>query len=136
MTADERRYLDERFKGVKEQLDRIEEHVKLTNGRVSKLEDQKLEIQHYIDTHPGTCPNLDKIKKTEERISDLEKKLEDAFFFLRHPKLFVAGFTVVIILSLATFLSNNPLKIFYKEPTKELILEKAGQLQDSLPNFF
>lgn len=117
MNTDDLRYLDERFKGINDKLDRIEEHVKLTNGRVSKLEDERMKLQHYVDTHPGTCPNLDKIHKTEERITELEKRLEDAFFFIRHPKLFVAGFVVIVILSLGTFLSNNPLKVFEKSPT-------------------
>lgn len=117
MNTDDLRYLDERFKGINDKLDRIEEHVKVTNGRVTRLEDEKLKLQHYIDTHPVTCPNLDKIKDATNRIDILEKKLEDAMFFVRHPKLFIAGISLIVILSIATFLTNNPLKVFDKSPT-------------------
>jgi hypothetical protein len=103
------------FMNVNERLDKI-------NGAVAKHEQQIGEAlieraanreaqKHVIEAHLLTCPQATKI-------DGLEKKLEDVSFFIRHPKLFIAGIVLIIILSLATFIENNPLKIFVPETPK------------------
>lgn len=107
--------MNSQFLGVNERLDKI-------NGKVAHHEEQinealverarnREEQKHVIEGHILNCPQSTKIEK-------ISKDLEDVNFFIRHPKLFVAGLVLVIILSLATFLENNPFKVFTPEPAK------------------
>jgi len=77
--------LDSNFELIHHKINEIHKETKLTNGRVTKLEDQ-------FKCH--------------------EKEVQDVMFFLRHPKLFFGIILVVTIISLATFLNTNPFKIF------------------------
>lgn len=103
------------FQGTHDRLDKI-------NGKVAKHEEQitealieraknREEQKHIVEGHVLNCPQASKIEK-------LEKNLEDVNFFIRHPKLFIAGMAVIIILLLGTFLENDPLKVFRKEEPK------------------
>lgn len=129
MSADELKYIEEKFKGltslmnarfenVDDKLDEINKHVQVTNGRVTELEKKEREYAHIVDTRHINCPNLNLMNSCHDKIEKMDEKLQDLNFFLRHPKLFIAGMTVVIILTLATFLNDNPLKTFQKEPPK------------------
>lgn len=129
MSADELKYIEEKFKGltslmnarfenVDDKLDEINKHVQVTNGRVTELEKKEREYAHIVDTRHINCPNLNLMNSCHDKIEKMDEKLQDLNFFLRHPKLFIAGMTVVIILTLATFLNDNPLKAFQKEPPK------------------
>ena len=140
MTKDERELIDEkfrslatlmnaRFENIDDKLDAIHIQAIKTNGRVTKLEEHREGFQRYVDTHPVACPQLSKMEKTDAKIDKLEEKLEDIFFFIKHPKLFIAGFVIVVILSLATFLSNNPFKVFQQShpvKTEQPIVQNNG----------
>lgn len=121
MTQDERRYMEEKFSGfaslmnahfenVEDRLDRIEEQTKKTNGRVSELEKSDL-------THFSRCPQTAKIEL-------INKELEEYRMMKKYPKLFIAGVVIVVLLSLATFLTNNPLKVFDKSPQQIEYVQK------------
>jgi len=129
MSADELRYIEEKFNGlislmnarfenVDDKLDEINNHVQVTNGRVTELEKKEREYAHIIDTRHINCPNLGLMNSYQDKINKMEEKFQDLNFFLRHPKIFIAGMTIVIVLTLATFLNDNPLKVFQKEPPK------------------
>jgi hypothetical protein len=123
------KYLEEKFNGLNQKLDFIKEQTLKTNGRVNDTE-HKLERlsdrvdaaikygNHVIDTRSTNCPNVEVMKNTDRKIEDLKKSIEDITFFNRHPKLMVGIIVVLVVLSLATFLENNPFHIFYDEPVK------------------
>lgn len=103
-------YFDEKFDGLEKLFNskletlttvvsNIETQTTKTNSRVSKLEEFKEYGQHVIDTRPTECPNLPKFEKLTEKQEDLETKLEDALFFVRHPKLFI-GFIAVCVVAI------------------------------------
>lgn len=110
--------INARFENVEDRLDEIKTHVERTNGRVTELEKKEREYAHIVDTRHINCPNLNLMNSCHDKIEKMDEKLQDLNFFLRHPKLFIAGMTVIILLTLVTFLNNNPLKAFQKEPPK------------------
>lgn len=107
--------MNSQFLGVNERLDKI-------NGKVAHHEEQinealverarnREEQKHVIEGHILNCPQSAKLEK-------ITKDLEDVNFLMKHPKLFISGLVFIIILTLATFLENNPFGIFQKEPAK------------------
>lgn len=96
--------METQFKGINERLDKI-------NGRVGKNEDKVndmlIERARYMEEQKNTtalhylnCPNNEKIEEIRTNFQDVE-------FFTRHPKLFIGGMTVIIILTIMTFFENN-----------------------------
>lgn len=102
--------IDSEFQVVNNRLAAIEEQVRKTNGRTTELE--KLTNLHSIgiNTQQINCPNT-------KKIAEMETNMQDVNFFIRHPKLFIAGMVIVVILTLATFINNNPLRVFEKVKT-------------------
>ena len=108
-----------RFTETHERLDKI-------NGKVAKHEDQitetlierarnREEQKNIVTNHILTCP-------VSKDLSGLKKTLDDLNFFIRHPKLFIGILVTIVLLTLATFLENNPFDVFrnYKQfPTTE-----------------
>lgn len=103
--------MNARFENLDDRLEDIHTEAKRTNGRISKLEDFKEYTQRTIDTRVTDCPNV-------KRFDKIEKSIEDIAFINRHPKLFIAGLVVVVILTLATFIESNPFKVFYDQPAQ------------------
>jgi tetrahydromethanopterin S-methyltransferase subunit G len=115
--------INAQFMEVHSRLDKI-------NGKVGKHDEQiqealieraknREEQKNMIPVHINSCPNLSeirgcriKIENVEERFEQLEQKLEDGLFILKYPKLFIAGLAIIVILTIGTFLSNNPLKAY------------------------
>lgn len=54
------------LKEINMKLGSIEEQTKKTNGRVTKLEDNVIQIEKNEDKHANNCPHAEKIKKLEE----------------------------------------------------------------------
>lgn len=122
----------------------IEVHTRLDkiNGKVGKHEEQINEVlierarnreeqKNMVPNHIANCPLNGKLKNLEDdiekienivtgldackkKIDTIETSLQDVNFYMRHPKLFVAGIVIVVLLTAATFLTNNPLKVFDK----------------------
>ncbi len=117
------KYYEERFSAIvtllnghmgliTEKLESIEIQTKKTNGRVNDLEAFSKEAQKVIDTREINCPV---VKNLDQRIeSRLTEKYADLHFFLRHPKLFIGAIVVLVLLSIATFIETNPLRVFNK----------------------
>lgn len=99
--------IDSEFEVLNNRLETIEEQVKKTNGRTVKLEELSNIHTLAINTQQINCPNTLKI-------AAMDKNMEDVNFFIRHPKLFIAGMTIVVLLTIATFINNNPFKVFEK----------------------
>ena len=97
---------DRKLDAQDEVLKAIKIQVVKTNGTVQEHERFKDYAQKIIDKRPTECPNLEKISDTSDRIGKLEQKLEDAMFFIRHPKLFVGIIVVCVLLVVATVVSN------------------------------
>lgn len=112
--------INAQFGGLNDTLKLIHEEAKKTNSRINKLEEYKDYAQGVIDKRPVECPNLKKMNATEDRIEKLEKKLEDAMFFVRHPKLFIGIIVFFVIMSLATFLKDGMFQVFQKKTNTEL----------------
>lgn len=111
MTKDEKALIDEKFNGLEkllnekflnvyDTLEEIKNHVQKTNGRVSRLEDERA-------ARGITCPNLDKIKDIDSKIDQMRTKYEDLNFLIKYPKLFIGGIVVIVLLTLATFLNST-----------------------------
>lgn len=113
--------MNAQFKEVHSRLDKI-------NGKVGKHEEQITEAlieragnrQEQKKYNETLCENKTKLGKIEEKIEKIDNDFSDVSFFIRHPKLFFAGISIIVILTLATFLTNNPLKVFdnIKSPTQ------------------
>jgi len=54
----------------------------------------------------------------EKKILGFEKKMEDAFFFMKHPKLFIGIIVVLVLLSIGSIVASNPFNILSKEKEK------------------
>ncbi len=144
------KYLEQKFRGVEDQikaiptlinaqflavdvkLSRIEDHVERTNGRVNKHDSEIEELNervdgtlewahHVVDTRPSGCPSFESINKVAERVDKLEDKLEDAMFFVRHPKLFVAILVGAVLFMLGMFIVNTHNIRNFKIDTQELV---------------
>ena len=55
-----------KFELIKNQLDTITTQVKLTNGRVNKLESDVLRLQFNDQNHANICPQGKRIEKLEQ----------------------------------------------------------------------
>ena len=117
--------INAQFLEVHERLDKI-------NGKVAKHDEQitealierarnRQEQKAIIPEHILTCPVSRDIIDFKKDFSAFKKTLEDLNFFVRHPKLFIGTLVVIVILTLATFLENSPLKIFSKYTTPTTI---------------
>ena len=108
-----------RFELTDEKLETVYKEQLRTNGRVLKTETQIAEalLERVTNREQQKYYSEQLCNNTNDIIS-LKKEFEDVRFILKYPKLFVAAIVVVTVLTLATFLSNNPLKVFDKEPTK------------------
>jgi len=114
---DYRTYLELQFKTMHETLERIEGQTKLTNGRVTDLEKELDKVderltgavkwgKHVVDTRVTNCPNVKRFEKLEAKMEALHDKLEDAMFFIRHPKVFIGAIVVLVIAAIATIVKE------------------------------
>lgn len=95
-----------KFEETHSRLDKI-------NGRVNKHEEIINEaLVERSKNREEQRQSLCKIDKIEEKIESIENEFEDLGFFIRNPKLFIAILVVIVLLTLATFLNNNPFKAF------------------------
>lgn len=124
MSASEFALLQEQIKGLTtlvnaqfmathERLDKINGHVgeheeKIQEALIERARNRQEQKQH-----------VETLCECKEKLGRIEKSMEDLGFFIRHPKLFIAGLVVIIALSLGSFLTNNPLKVFDKSPQTE-----------------
>ena len=115
--SDYRIYLDLQFKTIHDTLDRIEKQTMRTNGRVTEAEGEIDELEekvdkaieyanHVIDTRVTNCPNISRFEKLEHKMEQLKTQLEDAMFFIRHPKVFVGAIVVLVLAALATIVKE------------------------------
>lgn len=100
------------FQNVHERLDKINGHVgdhedKITEALIERSKNRE-EQRHYIG----------EICECKNKLIHIENKLEDLNFILKHPKLFVAALVVIVMLTLGTFISNNPLQVFTPQPAQ------------------
>ena len=131
MTQDEKDLLNEKFLSIhneivsgnnliNQKLDTLNETVLRQNSRIGKLETFKENMNENILPTRITPDKFEcVVKEINGKIDKIEKDFSDVSFYLRHPKLFVAGLIVIIALSLGAFLTNNPLKVFDKSPQTE-----------------
>lgn len=100
------------FQNVHERLDKINGHVgdhedKITEALIERSKNRE-EQRHYIG----------EICECKNKLIHIENKLEDLNFILKHPKLFVTALVVIVMLTLGTFISNNPLQVFTPQPAQ------------------
>jgi len=116
-SLDYRAYLELHFKTIHETLDRIEKQTKETNGRVTELEGNLVEAdkriddavawgRHVVDTRVTNCPNIKRFEALETAMEKLHTKLEDAMFFIRHPKVFIGAMVVLVLAAIATIVKE------------------------------
>ena len=157
---DYRLYLEERFKEqgvdlqeIKDGIASINSHLKELNAKVVEHEkyivyangvietrqkqteaiEKKIEeLAGEVKKYPLACPNMSRIKKYEQNMVVIERKLEDVFFFLRHPKLFM-GILVVCTL-LALFSTIGTLGNLETKDKTNQIIEEINKLK--YPEFF
>lgn len=89
--------MDAEFTVINTQLTQIKEQTTKTNGRVSELEPKVQELQLREVTHYTECPNV-------KKIDDINGKLLEYNFFMKHPKTVIAGIAVVCFFMIATSL--------------------------------
>lgn len=123
--------INAQFGTVHVTLDSIKKDTTLTNGRVTRVEDELEEFKdiaykaiaegkHIIDTRVTDCPNIQRFEKMEGRMEKLEGKLEDAMFFIRHPKLFVGIIVFFVLASLFSIFENAHFREFINKAPKVL----------------
>jgi len=100
---------------VSEKIGEVYEEEEKLDERIQKLEECREEGIKII----ATRVTPEQVKEVRGEIKAMEDKMGDINFFIRHPKLFIAGMVTIIILTLAVFIENNPLKVFSKETVKE-----------------
>ena len=100
---------------VKEKIDEVYEEEEKLDERIQKLEEYREEGIKII----ATRVTPEEVKEVRGEIKIMEDKMADINFFIKYPKLFIAGMVTIIILTLAVFLESNPLKVFSKEPVKQ-----------------
>lgn len=71
-SEDYRKYLESQFEHVNEKLDSIHDHVKQTNGRVSKLEDELEDVRLTAKDHELSCALKGDVKELQELIKPIE----------------------------------------------------------------
>jgi hypothetical protein len=101
-SEDYRKYLEEKFTGIntimKLNFDIIHSKLEEINLQTTKTNSRVTHLEEEVEIHPIECK--------------YGKIYDDLNFVVRHPKLFIAGMVVIILLTLATFIDTNPLKIF------------------------
>ena len=122
----EYKILSEQIKGlatlINAQFQEVHDRLDKINGKVATHESQITEVlieraknreeqRHVVTNHILTCP-------VSKDLTGLKKTLDDLNFFIRHPKLFIGILVTIVIITLATFLENNPFAVFknYKQP--------------------
>lgn len=89
------------FEGTHERLDKI-------NGKVAKHDEQ---IQEALIERAKNREEQKQVKESAQencaRISVVEKSLQEYNMIMKYPKLFVAGFIVVLVLTFLTFIDSN-----------------------------
>jgi hypothetical protein len=123
-SKDYRLYLEDKFSrlmdkitdgnaSINDKLDVIHQQTERTNSRVNHLEIESTVLEakvdkaiadgkHVIDTRITECPNIKRFEKLEIKMEGLESKLEDAMFFIRHPKVFMGIIIFFVLASLFT----------------------------------
>lgn len=109
--------INARFENVDDKLEAVHEEAKRTNHRVTKLEEFEDETKQYMLSRVTDCPHLDEIHSLNNKHEGLLDSLRDINFFVRHPKLFIGMLVVIVLLTLATFLENNPFIHFIRDAT-------------------
>jgi hypothetical protein len=114
--------INARFENVEDRLDRIEEQTKKTNGRVTELEQKEL-------THIITCPNVPKIEKINEELTEYK-------MFKKYPKIGLAIIAAAILMFLiTTFNSIEKVKQVNTPENVEIIKEAGRSVTDTLKLF-
>lgn len=129
--------INAQFETVHEKLNSIENQAMKTNGRINraeeniegiqkKLNDAIIERNNMFYAHTYNCPNAKDIGVCRTKLEKIEKDLEDTMFFVRHPKLFIAIISAIVILSVATFIQSNSWvkNIVHPTQTTELVQKK------------
>ena len=106
--------MNAKFENIEDKIDTLNEKVAKQNGRVTKLEEKQGDMLRPSDIKVG-------FDKCEERFEKINKDIDDAKFFLRHPKVFIAGIVILVILTLATYINSDPLKVFKNETKIEYV---------------
>lgn len=75
---------------------RTEEHAKLTNGRVTKLEAEVISLKLENVAHNNHCPNVTRIKALED--AEIERKAVKAFSW---KQLIIASAIIGFIIAIA-----------------------------------
>lgn len=99
------------FETVYVSLDSIKKDTTRTNGRVTVAENEierlenKLDeaikyANHVIDSRATECPNVKRFEKAEDRMEKLENRLEDLFFLMKYPKVFIGIIVFFVLVSL------------------------------------
>lgn len=145
---DYRKYLEERFNGistlVNAQFDsmdlllkKIEDQTKKTNNRVTKLEDEviniKSNINHVIDTRLDTCPKNKTIDNIEESIDEIKDNLGEYNIIKKYPKasiILIAVFVVSVVVSCITAVAAFTNVVSNKKIYNEIELVKNGNGQN------
>jgi len=123
MSQSEFQLLQEQIKGlghlVNAQFESVHERLDKINGKVAKHDEQ---IQEALIERAKNREEQKQVKEyveeSCERVEAIEKSLGEYNMIMKYPKLFIAGFVLIVILTLATFIESNPLKAFYNEPEK------------------
>lgn len=103
--------LNDRVDLMSNTLSEIKTQTKITNGRVTDLEEFQEEVDDIIKEREVKCPNVKKITDVSNRIEKLETRLENVMFFAKNPKIFIGIIVFLVMASIAsTVIYYNSLK--------------------------
>lgn len=83
--------MEDNFTIVHTKLSSIDEQVKKTNGRVTKLEKDVVNIEKRDLTHILNCPQT-------QKINDINDQLMEYKIIKKYPKFFLAAFVILVII--------------------------------------
>lgn len=91
--------LAEKVESQREDLVETRDNTRLTNGRVTKLENSK-------NDHIIHCPRVNEIKVIEDKYEKIRSSIEDLTFVQRHPILFTA--LIIATIFVAIYFKSMP----------------------------
>ena len=89
--------LNQQFKNQNETLIRIEAQVLRTNGRITKAEQDIMDIKVKESQHIVNCPQSSRLDKIEDSLADYN-------FFKRNPKLSLGIIVVSVLIVLFSYI--------------------------------
>lgn len=135
--------IDSGNKLLGEKIETLNKNILKQNSRIGKLEEEDKRIEgkvddavtwahHVVDTRSTDCPNLTRIKQTEEDIVTINKSLTLYNIIREYPKIALGALVVLVVGSIISGLSI--VKTAITNDRQDEIIQQINELK--YPEFF